>query len=272
MMQSSEIKGLTVFSIADGKEIGKVKDLLINADKKAVDYLVIEIPNWYFGAHVIAFNMIEGIGQDAVVIESDHVVKELNEEPASIQLIEKGIRLLDSRVLTKKGLIIGKISEYFVDIETGQITGCELTDNNSNIQGIIPSDVALTFGKDALVVQNKVEQHLLGSITEYSEGEKTVSPSPQAAAKKPVIKDKPSQPVNETVNNTIQESEEETDDDSNLSLFEQRQREYLLGRVVKNNVRDMDGNVIVKKGEIITKEIIDMVELAGKLKEMMLDV
>lgn len=268
MMQSCEIKGLTVFSIADGKEIGKVKDLLINADKKAVDYLVIEIPNWYFGAHVIAFNMIEGIGKDAVVIESDNIVKELNQEPASIQLVEKGIKLLGNRVLTKKGMIIGRISEYFVDIETGQITGCELMDNNNNIQGIIPTGIAITFGKDALVVNNEVEQHLLGSITEC-EAENPVSSS----APSPVTEEKTGKPADGEgkINNVPQEPEDKINDPS-LTLFEQRQREYLLGRVVKNNIRDNDGNVIVAKGEVITKEIIDKVDLAGKLKEMMLDV
>jgi len=277
MMRSSEIKGLTVFSIADGKEIGKVKDLLINADKKAVDYLIIEIPNWYFGSHVIAFNMVEGIGKDAVVIESDNIVKELNEEPASIKLIERGIKLIGNRVLTKKGLIIGKISEYYINIETGQITGCELIDNDNTSKGIIPTSVTLTFGKDALVVRNEVDNHLLGNINEYSEEQHLVSPLTKQVTDD-VIEERPSRPIDDEDNmiDALQKSKESINDTSNhvepVNLFEQRQREYLLGRVVKNNIRDMDGNIIIKQDEVITKEIIDKVTLAGKFAELILDV
>ncbi len=270
MMQSSEIKGLSVFSIADGKEIGKVKDLLINADKKAVDYLVIEIPNWYFGSHVIAFNLIEGMGKDAIVIESDNIVKDLNEEPASIELVERGIKLVGSRVLTKKGRIIGKINEYYVNIETGQVTGCVLSDQDDHIQGIIPAGMAITFGKDALVVQNEAENNLADSITECFEEQTSVSKSTDMAANQVTVEKAIDEEDN--IMDALKKPDDQIIDDPSLTLFEQRQREYLLGRVVKNNIKDTRGNIIVKKGEVITKEIIDKVDLAGKLKEMMLDV
>jgi sporulation protein YlmC with PRC-barrel domain len=49
-MRSIDIKGLAVFDIASGCEIGKVTELLINAEKKSVQYLVVDVPNWYYGA------------------------------------------------------------------------------------------------------------------------------------------------------------------------------------------------------------------------------
>ncbi len=270
MMRSAEIKGLAVFSIADGKEIGKVKDLLINPDNKAVDYLIIDIPNWYFGLHVIAFDMAAGIGKDAVMVEAGSALKELNQEPGSIELVERGIRLIDSKILTRKGVIIGKVSEYYVNTDNGQITGCELLDNDNKIKGIIPRNAALTFGKDVLVVDNNIDNQLLQSIDEYNEIVNSI-----ITAADNMAAEMPDMAKNDEESNLIPEADgnkDESDRDKTVKLFEQRQREYLLGRVAKNNIKDASGAVIIKKGEVITQEIIDKVTQAGKFKELMLDV
>jgi uncharacterized protein YrrD len=251
MMQSSEIKGLAVFSIADGKEIGRVRDLLINAEKKAVDYLVVDIPNWYFGSYVIPFNQAEGIGSDAVMVATESIVKKLNEEQAGIKLVEKGINLIGNRVLTQKGRIIGKISEYHINEDTGQITGCELVDNSNSPKGIIPAQVALTFGKDALIVKNEVESLLLANISDYKD---STAAAPVPAEDAGAV-----------------ESEQATNGKA-VELFEQRQREYLLGRVSKTDIADASGRVIVLQGETITKEIIDQVIAADKMKDLMMNV
>ncbi len=269
-MRSAEIKGLAVFSITDGKEIGKVKDLLINPDRKAVDYLIVEIPNWYFGSHVIAFNVAVGIGKDAVMVESGSALKELNLEPASIELVERGIRLVGSRVLTRKGVIIGKIAEYYVNVDNGQISGCELADNENNIKGIIPSSAALTFGKDALVVDNNIDNQLLQSIDDYDE--EVNLPGGEV-----IVAEKTDIPLNDDVESKaileeVDANDDASDRDKTVKLFEQRQREYLLGRAAKNNIKDANGSIIVQKGEVITQDIIEKVTLAGKFKELMLDV
>ncbi|MEQ8174533.1 MAG: PRC-barrel domain-containing protein [Syntrophomonadaceae bacterium] len=253
MMQSSEIKGLAVFSIADGKEIGRVRDLLINAEKKAVDYLVVDIPNWYFGSYVIPFNQAEGIGSDAVMVATEGIVKKLNEEQAGIKLVEKGINLIGNRVLTQKGRIIGKISEYHINEDTGQITGCELVDTNNSPRGIIPAQAALTFGKDALIVKNEVESLLVANISDYE--------NPTAAA-----------PVAAAASDAVVEESEQAANGKAVEMFEQRQREYLLGKVSKADITDADGRIIVLQGETITKEIIDRVIAADKMKDLMINV
>ncbi|KUG03516.1 hypothetical protein ASZ90_019078 [hydrocarbon metagenome] len=268
MMRSAEIKGLAVFSIADGKEIGKVQDLLINPDHKAVEYLVVEIPNWYLGSHVIALDMAVGIGKDAVMVEAGTALKELNKEPASIELLERGVRLIGSRVLTRKGIIVGKISEYYVNAENGQITGCELVDMDNNTKGVIPSSAALTFGKDILVVDNNIDNQLLQCMEEYEEINPIISAAENVSETKPETQ----AVVDEKVVLESDANDNLTDRDKTVKLFEQRQREYLIGRTAKNNIKDENGLVIVNKGDVITQEMIDQVTLAGKFKELMLDV
>ena len=64
MKKSAEFIGLPVISISEGKELGKVKELLINAASGIVSALVLEIDEkkWYLGAKLIPFESIAGIG------------------------------------------------------------------------------------------------------------------------------------------------------------------------------------------------------------------
>lgn len=260
-MRSSDIKGLAVFSIADGKEIGTVKDLVINAANKAVEYLLVEIPSWYFGSSVIPFNMVEGIGSDAVMVESEALVKKVQDEPAALELVQKNIRLLNNKVLTKKGRIIGHITEFHVNEESGQVTGCELADQQDTVQGIIPTNVFVVFGKDALVVNDDAEKHFLSNISELD------------VQKEPAMIAEP-----ETISGKIDDAKEQPQpaekdaQPKTVDLFKQKQREYLIGRTVNKDIIAADGSIIIRKGEVITAAIVDKAESEGKFQELVLNV
>ncbi len=263
-MRSAEIKGLAVFSIRDGREIGKVKDLLINPDQKSVDYLIVDVPNWCFGLQVVPHNQAAGIGTDAVMVDNSDKLIELNQEFGGIELLQSGVRIIGSKALTKKGVIIGTISEYHVNVDTGKIIGYELIDNDNFVKGIIPGRAMITLGREVLVVESDME--LLQEIDEQEEVLETEAIEEELPVQK--IKEE----VKKTIPKVAEPEEDPADKDKTVKLFEQRQREYLLGRTARNNIKDSQGNIIVQKGEVITQEIIDKVTLAGKFKELMLDV
>lgn len=263
-MRSIDIKGLAVFDIANGCEIGKVSELLINAQRKSVQYLVIDVPNWYLGSCVIPFDMTEGIGKDAVMIESDNLIRKLNEEPDAINLIEGGVSLIGSKALTKKGKYIGRINEIYINEKTGHVIGCELVDNIT-VKGIIPTQFTLTFGKDALIVGERVEDNLVSSIDDIEQDRGAATPSPEKALAPLDAKEEPAVVVSESG------PVEPTDDKLKaIKLYEQKQREYLLGREVKEDVYDENGTLLVKKGEKVTQEILDKANSVVKLKELLL--
>lgn len=272
-MRSAEIKGLPVVSIIDGKEIGRVRDLLINGDNRSVDYLVVDITNDYLRAYVIPYHLAEGVGVDALMIETTDLVKQLNDEPDGIRLVERGVKLMGSRVLTRKGRVIGKVSEYYVDEDTGRITGCEMVDMNKVQVGIIPASVAITFGKDALVVNEDVDSHLLKDINDLESEHLDLTvppPAPQIRLAQPPKQDSPEEDSGQTAPPPVQLATSRSSSQTKTAeLFLQKQREYLLGREVKKDIMDIDGSALIKKGEIITEEIVVQATLANKFKELM---
>ena len=55
MKKSQEIIGLPVFSVVDGREVGQVKDLVINPEEGVVEYVLVNGGSWYVGARVLPY-------------------------------------------------------------------------------------------------------------------------------------------------------------------------------------------------------------------------
>jgi uncharacterized protein YrrD len=58
--------------------------------------------------------------------------------------------------------------------------------------------------------------------------------------------------------------------DSESSL-EKEQQDYMLGRIVKNDIRDQSGQVIIEKGTTVTSEVIRVAEGAGVIIDLTLE-
>jgi hypothetical protein len=52
--------------------------------------------------------------------------------------------------------------------------------------------------------------------------------------------------------------------------FEQREIDYVRGKIAGNDVQDNDGNTIVRKGDMITDELIDLACEKGQLHYLMI--
>jgi len=241
MKRSEEILGLSIISINDGREVGRVKDLVVNPDRGAIECLVVENGNRYLGVKVIPFKDVEGVGEYAVTIASESSIVDLSEVPHVSDLLERNVQVKGTKVLTKKGKLIGEVNEYIIDEDNaGQISGCQLVAmDGSGDAKLIPKDSVVTFGKDVLVVVEGVEQNLTSSLTTGEE-------QPAAA--------------------TVIETPVETPDPA--KLFEQRQRQYMLGRKVAKQIIADEGQVLAEEGEVITEELIDKIKAAGKWSEL----
>jgi uncharacterized protein YrrD len=149
--QIALIKGLTVFSISEGKEIGKVEDVVINAHKKAADFFIVSNNKWFLGTGVISFSDIMGIGEDAVMLEHSNVIKKPDEILGAIDLINEGVNLINNAVLTREGNFIGTVTEVIIDESNGRVSACEYN-NAENEKKLVTAAQMITFGQDALIV------------------------------------------------------------------------------------------------------------------------
>jgi len=59
--------------------------------------------------------------------------------------------------------------------------------------------------------------------------------------------------------------------DASASTLEKEQQDYMLGRVVKSDIRDQSGQVIIEKGTAVTSDVIRIAEDAGVIIDLTLE-
>ena len=300
---------MPIISISDGMEVGKVKSIIINAEKGAIDYIAVDSGIQIFSARVIATEDILGIGEYALTIENEDVITDISKIPSAIQLLQKDIRVKGTKVLTKKGSLIGEIGDIYVDENNGcRITGLEfIADITQKQIRLIPRDSVITFGKNLTVVTEDVESRLLDTPSQldgdsgYFESEKKnitdLIGQFSAQDAEPEIKtgldggsavDDLAGALDEAAaaaggetgpeiaaradvpsESADQPAEDERDNAS--VLFEQRQRQYLKGRYATKTITDNDGNVIIYEGMQIDDAAIDEAKKKGRLVELVMN-
>ncbi len=235
MKKSQEIIGLPVFSIINGIKIGQVKDLVINPEEGKVDFILVSDGSWYVGARVLPFKSVMGIGEHAVTTESESMLLTISEAGSANNLLERNIEVKGNRVLTNKGNLIGVVSEYEIDENTGKLNKLEYktAQDEAKIDIIFASDV-LTFGADVVVVK-----------------ERPANQSENIAAPDNSLDPKADNPESE-----------------GAALFRERQRQYLLGKKLTQDIKNADGSVLFAAGLEITEEILKLADQYNKFVEV----
>ncbi len=151
MKKTVEILGLKVISITEGKELGVVKELVINPASGTIAALIVDDGQWFYGAKALPFMAIVGIGGYAVMIESADQLTSVTTSADTVELLNAGIKVIGAKVLTKSGRIQGHVVEYTVD-DTGKVISCELELANGQGSAQLSSEYILTYGKEVLIV------------------------------------------------------------------------------------------------------------------------
>lgn len=207
MKLSTELRNLPIVSIAEGEEVGVVKDFIIDPTMKAIVAIVIEDTNWYEGAKIISFSLIHSIGDFAITTENASSMVALVSMPELAQLLKKDIRIVGAKLITRGGRLVGFVKEYSIDDRTGEIIGLELSSDSEVAtpdRNIIPSSAIVTIGRDVIIVNEDIESSLFSSHSEVA-GEVSAAPrmrpapAPRPAAPAPAPAPSYSEPDPEPV-------------------------------------------------------------------------
>jgi sporulation protein YlmC with PRC-barrel domain len=170
-----------------------------------------------------------GVGEHAVTTESENMLTNINETANANSLLERNIEVKGNRVLTNKGNLIGIINEYEVEEETGKIKKLHYkTAQDETRVEFIDAEQVLTYGADVVVIKEKPDN-------------KTDDP-----------------PTDETPATEM----------DGASYFKQKQKEFLMGKKVVQDIKDASGQVIVAEGTVVDEDIIKLAESNGRFVEL----
>ncbi|MED0655986.1 PRC-barrel domain-containing protein [Anoxybacillus ayderensis] len=227
MKSSTQVIGLPVISIQNGVQLGQVKSLVLNPEKGTVDFLIVDQENWEISMKAIPFRNVIGIGEFAVTVEEERAVLDLNVIPIANELVNKKISIKQAKVMTRKGQLLGEATEFYIDEETGQITGIEVQIGNES--RIIRADHVITYGKELLIVHEDAQQTVASDVSELLSLKGTqVEPLIEQIAPKTV--------------------------ETELDELRRKQIDMLTGKRVLKDIVDANGQIFISKDTILTKE------------------
>jgi len=137
MRKSKQLLHLPVFSLEEGRQIGKVKGLVIDPGKKAVVALIIEEKGWLKEQKFIPFSQIRSAGEDAITVERNNSLQRGATLPEVLKLTRDKVDVLGTRIVLENGTILGQVDEFYIDLQTGEIVGLEFSEGifNNVMQG-----------------------------------------------------------------------------------------------------------------------------------------
>jgi uncharacterized protein YrrD len=265
MRTSAELNGLPVIAIEEARELGKVRDLVIDPKEKSVRALLIEDREWFRNPKALLFSSVRGVGPDAVIVDNSSCIISLASSSELDPYLVQPVRVINAQAVSTEGRFIGRVTEFFVDTNTGKITGCEVASPSSSQKPVtVPTERIRALTNDLLLAE-EVDSGADVPAENYRKRGSAQSTPAYAAKEAPPRADTvlTSQPTKQPVA-PVPSGPQEAPEGKERKVLEERQDAYLLGKEVRRDVFADDGSVIIKAGETISPVIIDKAKEADK--------
>lgn len=152
--EANGLVSLPILDTSSGTELGRVKDVLFDTDAQAVYGLLVAAPA---GEMFLPRSSVRGYGTDAVTVSDPGAITPVVTEPRAQELMQSGIRLRGSKVVTEIGDALGTLDKIVIE-DSGEVAEYVAT---KGILGLgtrtqfLPAHVR-TIGADAIVVSGDI--------------------------------------------------------------------------------------------------------------------
>ncbi|MDD4766583.1 MAG: PRC-barrel domain-containing protein [Desulfotomaculaceae bacterium] len=164
MRKSKRFASMPVFSLEEGLQIGSVKEIVVDPAAKRIAALVIEQKGWFKEQRFIPYHKVHSVGDDAITIEKTSGVQRAAGLPDIVRLLKDKTKITGAKIVTESGNLLGFIDEYYVEVDTGNITGLEFSGNliNNVMKGRAFLDISYvrTIGREVVVVTNEAPENV----------------------------------------------------------------------------------------------------------------
>ena len=192
----SRIIGLRLLSIKEGGECGAIREVVVDVEKKSVEYLVLDTGKGCFGFCVLPNGKIAGIGKDFAITGSSEYVSSIWQEENAMNLAYTDSDLIGARVVSSLGDVIGKVVDFEFQLVEGVIEKYIMEDG-----GVLPKECIVTLSRGIVFV----DASLIGDAPceeeahEEEEAEEIAAPVEVLAPVTPVAAQREEEPIVEAV-------------------------------------------------------------------------
>jgi uncharacterized protein YrrD len=155
MLRGSELIHRLLVTRDAGEEVGRVRDLVVDARGSQVLGLLVDEEGWFSAARVVRWPAVLSLGEDALVIDSKTSLVKASEAPEMKAEFDRGDMLAGVRFRTTEGRDLGKFEALYLDEKSGRILGYELSGGSGRKRrshSFLPTPDSLEAGKDVAFV------------------------------------------------------------------------------------------------------------------------
>ena len=257
--------GKDVLSLADGRKIHSVKELLIGADNAEIVALLVDDGGLLGTSQVVPFEAVHSFGRDAVVVTEPAAVVPASRYPPVAETIDAKDRLIGKKVFTDRGDQQGTVSDIYFDESSGRILGLEVSggviNNIARGNSYLPVEEIIRVGVDVVYMYPEAVEGLeaqtggvQGALTGARErlGEAADGARQRAGQ----------------AGTALTERAGAAGADARGRAESARPEEALLGRRAGSDVEDDEGSILVAANERITERHLELARERGKLREL----
>ncbi|WP_169729975.1 PRC-barrel domain-containing protein [Thermicanus aegyptius] len=154
---------MPVIATKSGKRMGTVKDLLFDEKKRLMGALL--TPKGLIRkAHYIPMEKILSVGEDALTVEDEEAISELDSTSHLFSVFNGEKHLKGKPVLTLNGHELGQVEDVYFLEEEGTLIGMELSDgflsDVTDGRKFLPLSEKTKMGADAILVPQELEERI----------------------------------------------------------------------------------------------------------------
>lgn len=169
MEKYSEVVGIQVVNIMEGKVTGFVSDVIFIPDEKEIKGFMVRQKGEGSGKRVLLLENIKKIGQNKILVEDANAVKNIRDFEKYDKFKKIG-KVNGLKIMSKAGDNIGTVNDVLFDCKTGVIEAVEVSDgivqDIFNGRKIMPMMGRITFTKDTMVVDKEAVEEMTDYIND----------------------------------------------------------------------------------------------------------
>ncbi len=181
MRKSQQFKSLAVVSLDEGREIGRIRNLVINPQTSEVAAIIVQRGGMFGEQKVIPYARVVSVGNNALTVQKMANAERITSLPQILSLVKEDIHLKGVRVISEGGAALGHVEEFYVDTATGKIIAFEVSgmpgDGLLKGKALLPAGEVRTIGKDILIVRDGAEENLTRSESKFAGSMKGIKES-----------------------------------------------------------------------------------------------
>jgi len=250
MRKGRTVIGQDVYSLADGRRVQSVKDLIVSDDHDSIVALLVDEGGLLGTSTIVPIESVYRFGPDAVMVDTVASVVPASSDARVAVTLDRKASLLGTTVVTTEGERVGQIGDMYFDEASGAILGYEVSGGvlGDVLRGAswLPRSSVEIIGPDAVIASPEAAEIVASQVGGVQGALESVGQPAMGA-------DDASRPASEQ--DAASGQAQAPDDPDGI----------LVGRRATTDVTDQTGSVVVANGQRVTLEHVERAREEGGL-------